>query len=99
MQRSSTTVYDYDPGIWATVVGGLLIFLPLMCIPLFVLISLCKVSAIISRLLLSDLGGGRSSKIRHYRFYNVSQLKEKLRFVSNNLLYTFKKSNAHPTEH
>lgn len=44
MQSSPATVYDYQPGVWATVVGSLLIFLPLMCIPAFVLISMCKVS-------------------------------------------------------
>lgn len=43
-QSSGTMVYDYQPGIWATILGSLLIFLPLMCIPVFLLISLCKVS-------------------------------------------------------
>lgn len=38
-------VYGYLPGVWAGVVGSLLIITPLMCIPVFILISLCKVCA------------------------------------------------------
>lgn len=44
MQSSPLMVYNYQPGIWATIVGSMLTFLPLMCIPAFILISLCKVS-------------------------------------------------------
>lgn len=44
-QSSGLAVYDYQPGAWASVMGGLLIALPLLCIPVFVLISLCKVSS------------------------------------------------------
>eukprot|EP00066_Takifugu_rubripes_P022393 XP_011611659.1 PREDICTED: sodium- and chloride-dependent GABA transporter 2-like [Takifugu rubripes] len=35
-------VYGYIPGVWAGVVGSLLILTPLMCIPVFIFISLCK---------------------------------------------------------
>ncbi|TNM91358.1 hypothetical protein fugu_019738 [Takifugu bimaculatus] len=35
-------VYGYIPGVWAGVVGTLLILTPLMCIPVFIFISLCK---------------------------------------------------------
>lgn len=42
VQSHSFMVYDYHPGLWAPIVGSLLIFLPLMCIPAFVVISLCK---------------------------------------------------------
>lgn len=42
----SIMVYGYLPGAWAGVVGGLLILTPLMCIPVFLFISLCMVGGI-----------------------------------------------------
>lgn len=37
-------VYGYSPAIWTTFVGGLLVVTPLMCIPVFIFVSMCKVS-------------------------------------------------------
>lgn len=44
-QGQSIMVYGYLPGAWASVVSSLLIITPLMCVPVFVFISLCKVGA------------------------------------------------------
>ncbi|KAA8580202.1 hypothetical protein FQN60_005737 [Etheostoma spectabile] len=41
-QSQSLTVYGYKPGIWGDTFGALLIITPLICIPVFFLISLCK---------------------------------------------------------
>uniref|UniRef100_H3D0D0 Solute carrier family 6 member 12 n=1 Tax=Tetraodon nigroviridis TaxID=99883 RepID=H3D0D0_TETNG len=41
-QAQSIKVYGYLPGPWASVVGSLLIITPLMCIPVFLFILLCK---------------------------------------------------------
>nr|XP_046234742.1 sodium- and chloride-dependent betaine transporter-like [Scatophagus argus]XP_046234743.1 sodium- and chloride-dependent betaine transporter-like [Scatophagus argus] len=41
-QRHSLVVYGYVPGTWSALVGGLLVLTPLICIPLFILVSLCK---------------------------------------------------------
>lgn len=35
---------DYSPGVWATILGSLLIITPPMCIPLFILVALYQVS-------------------------------------------------------
>lgn len=41
-------VYDYIPGNWVNILGCLLIMIPLLCIPIFVLVSLYKVSELAS---------------------------------------------------
>uniref|UniRef100_A0A3Q3VNP9 Transporter n=1 Tax=Mola mola TaxID=94237 RepID=A0A3Q3VNP9_MOLML len=41
-QRHSLVIYGYSPGAWANVVGSILIITPLMCIPIFIFIPLCK---------------------------------------------------------
>lgn len=46
-EGKSIKVYGYLPGAWASVVGSLLIITPLMCIPVFLFISLYKVGATI----------------------------------------------------
>ncbi|XP_073336416.1 sodium- and chloride-dependent betaine transporter-like [Pagrus major] len=35
-------VYGYTPGKWSSVLGSLLIITPLMCIPVYILITLCR---------------------------------------------------------
>lgn len=49
-------VYGYLPGVWAGVVGSLLIITPLMCIPVFIFISLCKVRATIRLSITAKMG-------------------------------------------
>lgn len=46
-QGQPIIVYGYLPGAWASMVGRLLIITPLMCIPVFLFISLFKVAATI----------------------------------------------------
>ncbi|XP_044041785.1 sodium- and chloride-dependent GABA transporter 2-like [Siniperca chuatsi] len=41
-QTHSLEVYGYVPGTWGTTVGSLLVLTPLMCIPAFIFITLCK---------------------------------------------------------
>uniref|UniRef100_UPI0037E8BD93 sodium- and chloride-dependent betaine transporter-like n=1 Tax=Semicossyphus pulcher TaxID=241346 RepID=UPI0037E8BD93 len=41
-QSSSLSVYGYLPGSWSAVLGSLLIITPLMCIPVFIFISMCR---------------------------------------------------------
>ncbi|XP_070784983.1 sodium- and chloride-dependent betaine transporter-like [Enoplosus armatus] len=39
---NSLSVYGYQPGAWSATLGSLLVLTPLMCIPAFILITLCK---------------------------------------------------------
>ncbi|XP_047431070.1 sodium- and chloride-dependent GABA transporter 2-like [Mugil cephalus] len=41
-QKSPMFMYGYEPGKWTSMVGGLLICTPLMCIPVCILVSLCR---------------------------------------------------------
>lgn len=47
--------YIHSTPAWAHVLGGLLLITPLMCIPVFMLISLCKVSHVHSLIYSSAL--------------------------------------------
>nr|XP_061815861.1 sodium- and chloride-dependent betaine transporter-like [Nerophis lumbriciformis] len=38
----SLMVYDYRPGTWASALASLLVLTPLICIPAFILITLCR---------------------------------------------------------
>uniref|UniRef100_A0A0F8BTP0 Transporter n=1 Tax=Larimichthys crocea TaxID=215358 RepID=A0A0F8BTP0_LARCR len=42
LQSNAIYVYGFEPGHWAKALGALLIFIPLMCIPVFLLITLYK---------------------------------------------------------
>lgn len=62
-QGQSIMVYGYLPGAWAGVVGSLLIITPLMCIPVFLFISLCKVGATICISITAKTGVAVSLKL------------------------------------
>lgn len=61
-QAQSIKVYGYLPGPWASVVGSLLIITPLMCIPVFLFILLCKVGVTICISLTAKTGVAVSLK-------------------------------------
>lgn len=56
-------IYGYVPGVWASAVGSLLIITPLMCIPVFIFISLCKVRATIRISITAKIGVTVSLKL------------------------------------
>lgn len=56
-------VYGFVPGAWASVVGSLLIITPLMCIPVFIFISLWKVGATIRISITAKIGPTVSLKL------------------------------------
>lgn len=56
-------VYGYTPGSWAGVVGSFLIITPLICIPVFFFISLCKVRAAIRISIAAKIGVTVSLKL------------------------------------
>lgn len=62
-QGQSIMVYGYLPGAWAGMVGSLLIITPLMCIPVFLFISLCKVGATICTSIIAKTGVTASLKL------------------------------------